>query len=110
MSDKAFAGVKLDFDAVVDQDDKLKKGVADWPTMVGWAVEWINKGLVALGREEIDDAAILAPGEIFDGLMVFVRNFKATTPRAMAIKAGLVWFLDYIHKFVHPLHVNAAGA
>jgi hypothetical protein len=99
--------VSLDFDAAVEADSKLMKHVDDYPAFVGWAFAWLNRVLEAAGKEPLDEAALKHPGEYFDEVVSWVKASKPTSVKAQFVKSAVLMALDYIHKFIHPEHVEA---
>jgi hypothetical protein len=101
---------KVDFDAVVEFDDKLMKHVDDWPAPVRWGFDKLNWLLEKMGKPAIDEEALKHPGEYFDALVAEVKAFPARSPKAILIKNAVLWALEYVHAYVHPNHVEKAGA
>jgi hypothetical protein len=104
-----FADAKLDFDAAVEADAKLMKHVDDWPPFVAWAYDQIDKVLKLAGRDPLDREALRAPGDYFDNLVDAVKATKPTSLKAQFIKSAILVGLEYVHKFIHPEHVEAGA-
>lgn len=106
---ESLKGVKLDLDALVAADSKLMKASADWPGM-DFALDWLDKMLVAAGKQPIDREAIMGPGELFDDVLAWVKTLKPQEPKAKFILRTVILALDYLHEFVHASHAAKAGA
>jgi hypothetical protein len=96
----------LDLDAAVEADEKMMKSPDDWGTFGRKAFDIINRMLVAAGQPEIDEDSIKSPGEYFDSVVDMVKSLRPTTIKAKFIQAAALMALDYLHKFVHPNHIE----
>lgn len=101
------AEMKLDLDAAVAADEKMMKGPDDWGVFGRKAFDIVNSMLVAAGKDPIDEEKIKAPGEYFDDAVTMIKSLRPTTVKAKFVQAAALMALDYLHKFVHPDHVEA---